>query len=329
MEVFGKSFHVKDTFDNIVTIPDCFVLGKNKIGHGHGEAKLYMGSKDVVRDFFGGTGFKADCFLLKKDLVAYLEALKNEYLHPTQEYIGKEKLPSLWIERMQYVKSLDDVITFRITEQYQIEGPRGYVNSDDIGYKLLRELSLPLISYMSAMQLVDNNGKVSYYWKLFADFDAISEKSQALVYTYGKKGEQQTVRVDTTKEKKEYEVSRARIGQGKYREALLEDCPFCPITMLNEESLLIASHIKPWAVSDDKEKIDYKNGFMLSPLYDKLFDKGFITFTDDKRMIVSNWLSVKNQERLRLKNEERFPHLPIDDKRAFYLRFHRESVFKG
>ena len=328
MEIFGKTYHVKDTYDNIVTIPDCFVLGKNKIGHGHGEAKLYMGSKDIVRDFFGGVGFTANCFLLKRDLIAYLEALKNEYLHPTQEYIGKDSLPNLWRERMQMVSSLDDVIPFNVMEQSQISGPRGYVNSDDEGYNLLRILSLPLISYMSAMQLIDNNGKVYYYWKLFADFDAISEKSQALVYIYGKKGEQEEQEQKNT-EKRANEVSRARIGQGKYREQLLEDCPYCPITMLNEESLLIASHIKPWAVSNDKEKIDYKNGFILSPLYDKLFDRGYITFTDDKKMIVSNWLSIKNQERLHLKNEERFPRLPIDDKRSYYLQFHRESVFKG
>ena len=51
--------------------------------------------------------------------------------------------------------------------------------------------------------------------------------------------------------------------------------------MINEESLLIASHIKPWAVSDSKERIDPNNGFILSPLYDKLFDRGYITFSDD------------------------------------------------
>lgn len=55
---------------------------------------------------------------------------------------------------------------------------------------------------------------------------------------------------------KQKEIRYARNGHGKYREALLEECPFCPITMLNDEHLLIASHIKPWAASNDKEKID-------------------------------------------------------------------------
>jgi len=329
MKIFDKSFRIADTFDGIVTIPDSFVLGANKIGHGHGESKLYMGSKSVVREFFGGKGFHADCFLLKKDLAAFIEALREEYLYPTQEYVNKGAFQSLWEVRTQMVDKLDDVIRFRVSDQTQIDGPRGYVNSSDSGYALLRVLSLPLFSYLSAMRLEDENGQVSFYWKLFADFDAISDKRQASVYQYGKGQPSPAGNQGRPKLPNESESIRARCGQGKYREALLDECPYCPITMLNEESLLVASHIKPWAVSDDREKVDPKNGFILSPLYDKLFDRGFITFTDDKRMIVSNWLSQKNQERLNLQNEKRFPRLPVDDERASYLHFHQKNVFKG
>ena len=76
--------------------------------------------------------------------------------------------------------------------------------------------------------------------------------------------------------------------------------------MINEESLLIASHIKPWAVSDSEERIDPNNGFILSPLYDKLFDRGYITFTDDKRVTISNWLSRQVKERIGIKENQLF-----------------------
>ncbi len=99
--------------------------------------------------------------------------------------------------------------------------------------------------------------------------------------------------------------------------------------MINDERLLIASHIKPWAVASDKEKIDPKNGFMLSPLLDKLFDRGFITFTDERRVKISNWLSPQNQKRIGIRNEDFFQLLPIDEKRKSYLAYHREFVFKG
>lgn len=329
MDIAGKSFNVKDTYDNIITVPDCFVLGKNKLGHGHGEAKLYIGTKDNMRQFFGAKGFNVDCFILKKDLIAYLETLKSEYSKPSQKYVGLKDFPKLWEERMNYIQTLNPVIYFKAKDQIQIKGPRGYVNSDDQGYKLIRELSLPLVSYISAMQVADKNGILSYYWKLFVDFDAISERRNGpLVFTYGKKGgiiEQPLKR----KNKRDSELCYARIGQGKYREELLEECPFCPITMVNDERLLIASHIKPWAVANDKEKLDPKNGYMLTPLYDKLFDRGFITFTEDKHMKISNWLSPKNCQRLRLVDNSYYAQLPMDEKRNDYLKYHRESVFKG
>ncbi|MEG1717814.1 MAG: hypothetical protein RRX93_04785 [Bacteroidales bacterium] len=329
MEIAGNFYNVIDTFDNIVTVPDCFVCGKNKLGHGHGEAKLYFGTKENARSFFGGEGFDVDCFVLKKDLIVYLETLREEYFQPSQNYFRKDDFPKLWKERMDVIQKSNDVIWFKIQDQIQIEGSRGYINSKDKEYKLIRELSLPLVSYISAMQLKDLKDNIFYYWKLFVDFDAISErKNGPLVFTYGMKKEWKK---SPTKKisKKDDEIRYARIGQGKYRNALLEECPFCPITMVNDERLLIASHIKPWAIANDKEKLDSKNGYMFTPLYDKLFDRGFITFTDDKHIKISNWLSPKNCERLKLVDNTFYPHLPMDELRKKYLMYHRESVFKG
>lgn len=327
MIICNQNFIIEDTFDKVVTIPDCFIFASNKLGVGHGEAKLYFASKDEMRGFFGQEGFSVNCFLLKSDLISYLNSIKQEYFEPSQDYVGKEELPRLWHERMEKVLKLDDIISFSIDDQKQILGPRGYINSSDKNYNLLRELPLPLCTYISVMRLKDEKGKLFFYWKLFIDYQIIAEKKNGpLVFNYGKKNLQKD-------EKKIIEhsenISRARIGQGKYREKLLLECPFCPITMLNEEELLIASHIKPWAVSTDKEKIDPKNGFILSPLYDKLFDRGYITFTEDKNMLVTAWLSERNKKRLNLKENAHYPHLPMDESRKFYLEYHRENVFKG
>ncbi len=329
MDINGQKFTIKDIFDIPATVPDCIVVSKNKLGTGHGEAKFYIASKDKMRGFYGGEGFNVRCFLLKEDLIAYMNAMQSEYFHPTQEYRGREELADLWKVRMEKVSQLNDVIEFNIQDQVQIEGPRGYVNSSDEGYNLIRELSLPLVSYVSAMELADARGESIYYWKLFADFDAISDKASATVFKYGKKEKEVKNAKEKREEKKENELKQARIGQGLYREKLLNECPFCPITMINDERLLIASHIKPWAVASNKERVDPKNGFMLSPLYDKLFDRGFITFTDERRVKVSNWLSPQNQKRIGLKNDDFFQLLPVDEERKRYLAYHRDFVFKG
>ena len=125
------------------------------------------------------------------------------------------------------------------------------------------------------------------------------------------------------------EIRRAREGQGKYRERLLEQCHFCPFTMISDERMLIASHIKPWAASTDEEKIDPYNGYILSPLYDKLFDRGFITFTENRHIILSEFISPYTWKQIGLKNDVFISALPMDEKRIEYLKFHHQSVFKG
>ena len=330
MKIAGQ-YTFADVYDSVITIPDCFVLTKNKIGTGNGEAKLYFGSKPSMRSFFGEAGFSVKCFLLKQDLISYMETIKAEYLNPSYDYRGKSLFGTLWQERYKKVLSLDDVIYFHVQDQEQIDGPRGYINSSDEGYYLIRELSLPLVSYISAMRVEAVDGSSCYYLKLFVDFEAIeTKKNGPLVFNYGKNaGSLNDKKAAYDASGKKINKDSGRIGQEKYRNALLEECPFCPITMINDERLLVASHIKPWAVSNEKERIDPKNGFILSPLYDRLFDQGFITFTDDKYVLVSQWLTPKNAQRIGLKNNSYIQQLPIDDARMVYLEYHRKCVFRG
>lgn len=332
MIIEGNKFEFVDTIENPITVADSWVKPKNKLGGGNGEAKLYVGSKDKMESFFGGHGFIVYCFVVKRDLLAYMNAIREEYFHPSQDYRGKDDMRILWSERMKKIEVLPDIITFQIKEQTQIEGVRGYVNSSDEIYQLIREISLPLVTYISTMHLM-YNGHSIYYWKLFADFQEI-EKRKAYIENYGmtsyqEKGDEDSWIVHEVIPDCSNPVKNVREGQDEYRKKLLAECPFCPITMINEESLLIASHIKPWAVSNSIERVDPNNGFILSPLYDKLFDRGYITFSNDKRVFVSNWLSRQVKERIGIKENQFFQFLPMNSEREKYLEYHRESVFKG
>ena len=123
---------------------------------------------------------------------------------------------------------------------------------------------------------------------------------------------------------------KIRIGQNYFRKSLIQELGKCPITQINEKRLLIASHIKPWVHSNNKERIDSKNGLLLSPLYDKLFDKGIglITFTPDKRILISNKLSKENIGRLSVQHNQIIPDLPIAGRERF-LKYHRQYIFQG
>lgn len=332
MDINGELFRTQEAFRSFLTVPDCWVQNSNKIGSGNGEAKLYISSKDDMYSFFGPPGFTARCFMLKKDLVAYMVAIKDEYCNPSQTYRCKDQMPQLWNERFSKISILPDVIFFDVYDQNQIEGPRGYINSNQDGYKLIRELSLPLVSYIYIEKMITGHSTV-FYWKLFVDFDMIYErKNGPLVFNYGRTNEEPkpASKKESDKEaEQKLVISKARDGQGKYREDLLAQCHFCPVTMVADERLLIASHIKPWAASNDKEKIDPYNGYMLSPLYDKLFDRGFITFTDNKHMILSDFISPYTWKLLGIVKNKPIKALPMDDKRVNYLKFHYQYVFKG
>jgi len=65
-----------------------------------------------------------------------------------------------------------------------------------------------------------------------------------------------------------------RLGQGRYRIQLIDIWRKCSVTEFDRLDLLIASHIKPWKVSSEKERIDPFNGLLLTPNLDKLFDLG-------------------------------------------------------
>jgi len=314
-------FKVVDTKEKI-TIADSFVVSNNKIGGGHGEAKLYIGNDNSeIRTFFGNMGFKISCFLLKRDLLKYLDETKLEYLKPEQPYVKKNQLPTLWEERKNKVQEQPEIIEFLVNEQTQLEGPRIYVNSTDKAYQLIRELSLPNITYISVIKLIDSNGQIKYYFRLFADYFGETQ------HPYIIENEQVAIKEKQIEEKEKLTLQKARIGQGEYRVKLLAECPFCPITLIADDRLLIASHIKPWAMSNEFEKTDPKNGFMFTPTIDRLFDRGFLSFTNDKKTILSPFLSNMTYSKLGLSDNITIPHLPING-REEYLEFHRTTILK-
>jgi len=320
IDILDKEFSVVDTKEKI-TIADSFVVRQNKIGSGNGEAKLYIGQDNKeTRDFFGAKGFVIKCFLMKKDLLSYLDETKVEYLNPEQPYINSSILPKLWSQRKSAIDLLPEKIEFEIIEQTQISGARIYVKSTDKAYNIIRELSLPNITFISVVKLLNEYNNIEYYFRLFADYFGDA------VHPYIIEEEEKELEAIKDIDEKRFKT-RARVGQGKYREELLNQCPFCPITMVSDDRLLIASHIKPWAKSNDTEKIDPYNGFMLTPTFDYLFDKGFLSFTDDKRTILSPFLSKMTYSKLNISDDKLFPFLPTDG-REKYLEYHRNNILK-
>lgn len=122
-------------------------------------------------------------------------------------------------------------------------------------------------------------------------------------------------------------IIQARVGQGSFRKALIEKYhSTCVITGINLPKLLVASHIKPWSVSTNAERLSVENGLLLSATYDRLFDSGLITFDKTGKIYISSIVCDDNLERLRLSRDTRYDIMPSNVMGQF-LEYHNEFLF--
>lgn len=124
------------------------------------------------------------------------------------------------------------------------------------------------------------------------------------------------------------QLTKARIGQGLFRSNLEAIEPACRVTGVTNKALLIASHIKPWSKCENNaERLDGHNGLLLSPHIDKLFDRGWITFTDAGDLLCAE-PSIE-QTLLQWGVELPLNVGLFDSKQAVYLAYHRTKIFQS
>jgi hypothetical protein len=133
--------------------------------------------------------------------------------------------------------------------------------------------------------------------------------------------EELNARTDLTSTQRESLV-KARLGQGKFRTEMLALWDgACAVTGLTMQPVLIASHAKPWAVSDDQQRTDPNNGLLLIANIDRLFDRHLVSFDPENgAMIFSN--KIANADRAILGIPMSLRKLPTAAQ-ADYLRIHR------
>ena len=122
-------------------------------------------------------------------------------------------------------------------------------------------------------------------------------------------------------------IIKARIGQGNFRKLLISKYDGkCIVTGLSDIRMLVASHIKPWAISSNEDRLDVENGFLLNCLYDKMFDLGLISFKNDGTMLISTSMKKCDIEILQLQNVKTCD-LKSSKKLLTNLEYHRDVIF--
>ena len=126
---------------------------------------------------------------------------------------------------------------------------------------------------------------------------------------------------------------KTRVNQSVFRQMVLANyATKCAITGIDIPQLLLASHIIPWS-KNEKERLNPENGICLSPLYDKVFDKGIIAINTNYEVILSTELKKKKDTPFfnshfasieKRKIIEPLSYLP----RKEFLEYHLDSIFQ-
>lgn len=118
---------------------------------------------------------------------------------------------------------------------------------------------------------------------------------------------------------------KVRVNQSAFRKLLMRRYTHCCLCDVDDESLLVASHIKPWAKSSHAEKVDVNNGLLLCPNHDKLFDRGYISFDNGGHIVISDELSKNCAISMNIKNDMQ---IELSNDNIKHMEYHRNNVLK-
>lgn len=135
--------------------------------------------------------------------------------------------------------------------------------------------------------------------------------------------------VATLSETEREVIVKARVGQGPFRDGLINRWGGCSVTGCGLTEVLVASHIKPWSKCETPaERLGPANGLLLTPNLDKLFDRGLVSFDDNFRITFSPHLKVGFAQMLNVDVHMRLKSSKHTDMRPF-LAWHRKNVLRG
>jgi hypothetical protein len=134
--------------------------------------------------------------------------------------------------------------------------------------------------------------------------------------------EQDPAILDTDREA----ITRARRGQGLFKERVLRIETRCRITKVENLVHLVASHCKPWRDSTNEERLNGENGLLLTPTIDHLFDRGFIGFEDSGTVIISPVAHRPSLEKMGIDTSKTVNVGGFTEGQRWFLNYHRNSV---
>jgi putative restriction endonuclease len=141
-----------------------------------------------------------------------------------------------------------------------------------------------------------------------------------------RKLEQDLVNDSTVQETDRMAIIRARNGQGLFKERVSKIESRCRITGVENPVHLVASHCKPWRDSTNEERRNGENGLLLTPSIDHLFDRGFIGFENNGKLIISPVAHRSSLQRMGIDTTKVINVGGFSSGQKTFLDFHRSAV---
>jgi hypothetical protein len=158
--------------------------------------------------------------------------------------------------------------------------------------------------------------------------ERVTPAAQPTLEEWEKREEARILEAKDVPETERQAIVQARLGQGVFRANVRQVERACRVTRVDRLEHLIASHIRPWRDSSNCDRLAGENGLLLTPTIDHLFDKGFISFEGDGRLIVSPVAHEESLQRMGIRRSEKLNVGGFSKQQRGFLDYHRENVFR-
>lgn len=135
--------------------------------------------------------------------------------------------------------------------------------------------------------------------------------------------------VEQESESNQLVYRQVRRGQERIRKELLAKRSGCQLCSINQDWMLVASHIVPWSANDyeniSKARLDLDNLLLLCANHDRLFDRNYISFKQDGSIIIADEIPSSEYNNLHI---DKNMQIQMNNEMEKYMQYHRVHVLE-
>ncbi|MDR1388662.1 MAG: HNH endonuclease [Treponema sp.] len=282
--------------------------------------------KEIIKEIdllIANKTYEAKAFSIKKEIIKKYDLIECDFRIYGNKKLYKESNKYYMFPGVLY-DCINDLLLYEIVNTENIK----YYNPDII---------FPLYNYggkyfkdkiISLQELGELTTDFSYFTyrnneDMISEIELQNRSNEEIIKLINKR-RYNIINKETTKKI----LNSVRLNASALRAlAFNRDKYKCLLCEIQDEKLLVCSHIKPWKTNDGR--LDFDNVLTLCTLHDALFDKGYISFDVNGNVQYSNddIFSDKGIAAF-IKNSRNVLNIDMNDNMKNYIKFHLDNIFR-